>query len=424
MENSPPQTVSPGPLPIPPRTSLWRMALVFLKIGAIGFGGGMAVVALIERECVTRRRCLEAEEFIHGIGLGQILGPFAVNTAFFIGYRLFGFWGGFVASCAFLLPSFFLVVLLSWIYFSFHAIPSLQGALAGVGPVVIALILNAAWTLGRKSVRTFGTALIAAAAALAAIYQINPIWSLGLAGLLGLIFKMAGGTPPPAKVKLSSRQALKALLPLGIHSHLLPRAVSSLPSFAGSSSKLAATAPLAGLAGWSSLAWVFFKTGLIFFGGGFVLIPILHQSLVLNLGWLTQKEFLDGAAISQLTPGPIAVLATFAGYKLNGIPGAFVATAALFAPAMVVMSVISHFYAQVHELHGVQQFLAGITPAVVGLVAAAALVLASTTLHISHPAGPLLCLAFLFLLTYWKWPPVLTLLIAATIGIIAPSLLG
>jgi chromate transporter len=382
------------------------------------------VVALIERECVTRRRCLEAEEFIHGVGLGQILGPFAVNTAFFIGYRLFGLWGGFVASCAFMVPSFFLVVLLSWIYFSFHAIPSLQGALAGVGPVVIALILNAAWTLGRKSVRTFGAALIAAAAALAAVYQINPIWSLGLAGLLGLIFKMGGSTMPPAQVRLPSRQTLKALLPVGICSRLLPHAGSSPTPSAGSLSRVAPAVPLAGLAGWSFLAWVFFKTGLIFFGGGFVLIPILHQSLVLNLGWLTQKEFLDGAAISQLTPGPIAVLATFAGYKLNGITGAFVATAALFAPAMVVMAIISHFYAQVHELRGVRHFLAGITPAVVGLVAAAALVLARAALHINYPAGPLLCLAFLFLLTYWKWPPVLTLLIGATIGIIAPGLLS
>ena len=135
-----------------PEISLPALVLDFLKIGAIGFGGGMAVIALMERDLIRKKRVMEAEEFLHGVGLGQVLGPFAVNTALFVGNRLYGPLGGLACAFAFMAPSVIMVILLAWLYFSFHAIPALQAAIGGLGPVVIALILGAAWSMGRKAV--------------------------------------------------------------------------------------------------------------------------------------------------------------------------------------------------------------------------------------------------------------------------------
>ena len=118
-----------------PVLSLPLLLLLFLRIGFIGFGGGMAMIALMERDLVVKKRALKAEEFLHGVGLGQVLGPFAVNAALFVGNRLYGIWGGLACAFAFMAPSVFIVILLAWLYFSFHAVPALQNAIGGLGPL-------------------------------------------------------------------------------------------------------------------------------------------------------------------------------------------------------------------------------------------------------------------------------------------------
>lgn len=332
---------SPSDVPPLPMSPL-AMTLRFLKLGAIGFGGGVAVIALMEQECVQRRHCVEAEEFLHGVGLGQILGPFAVNTAFFIGYRMYGLGGALLAQVAFLIPSVLLVIGLSWLYFSFKQIPSLQGALAGLGPVVIALILSAAWSMGPKSVKSPVAVALLVAGVLGSVARLNPVWLILGAGVIGYLLKL-GRPRPPA-------QSIQGLLALPISLQLLPhRLLATVPAAAD----LAAVSLF-------TLAKVFIKVGLVFFGGGFVLIPVLHQQLVTDLGWLTPQEFIDGVAISQLTPGPMAVLATFTGYHVAGVFGALVATVALFLPATVLMWGISHFYQQLRHVQAVKDFLAGI----------------------------------------------------------------
>jgi len=165
----------------------------------------------------------------------------------------------------------------------------------------------------------------------------------------------------------------------------------------------------------SLLTWTFLKTGVVFVGGGFVLVPILHHSLVLSLGWLTEREFLDGVAISNLTPGPIAVLATFTGYRVHGIVGALAATLALFAPAVILMSILSRFYAYLKDVHFVRDLLAGLSPAVVGLVLGAALLLAPGALI--GPAAWGMCALALALLLRWRWHPGFVLALGALAGI-------
>jgi chromate transporter len=395
--------------------TIWQMALALLKIGAIGFGGGMAIIALMETDCVKKRGCLEVDDFFHGVGLGQILGPFAVNAAIFIGCRMFGLLGGLIGAVSFLLPSIALVIVLSWLYVTFHHIPSLQGALVGLGPVVIALILSAAWSMGRKKMRSVVGVAIAAATCIAGVLHINPVWTLLAAGLAGL------------GLKLGHRRAQTPAEPqsnLGI----FLSGPANLAAPAGS--PLAAAGPLsrgavglAGAAGLVYLGWIFFKVGLVFFGGGFVLIPVLNHQLVQDLGWLTPQQFMDGVAISQLTPGPIAVLATFAGYLQAGVPGALVATAALFTPATVLMLLLSTFYERLRTKRFAQDFLAGVEPAVIGLIVAAAITLAPGSMSLARPVSIGLGILALVLLVRFQWHPAFALLIGAVAGIMSPGLL-
>jgi chromate transporter len=373
-------------LPDSERISLVRLLAAFFKIGSIGFGGGMAVIALMEREFVQRRKLLTGEEFLHGVGLGQILGSFAVNAAFFVGYRLFGAAGGVLSASAFLMPSLALVTALSHFYFRYHSIPALQGAVVGLGPVVIALILDAAWSLGRQVLRSPAAVCIAGAALAAGALKTNAVWVILVAGMVGLLLRNARPARPGANPGPPARTL----------------AAVAIPATIGPLSLLGST------------AMVFLKMGLVFFGGGFVLVPVLHHRLVTQLGWLNPREFLDGVAISNLTPGPIAVLATFAGYHVAGVAGALVATAALMAPAMGLMWLMSGQYERYRGDPRVQRFLSGVNPAVTGLILSAAVLLEGSA--IGSWRGWILCGVSLLLLRKFRWHPAFVLAIGSVAG--------
>ncbi len=163
--------------------SLTEIAKLFLTIGTIGFGEGMAIIALMQEYCVNRKKWINNEEFSHGIALGQFLGPFSVNAAIFIGYRLRGFKGAIVSLTSFLLPSFIFITILSALYYKYHNVPSLQSALHGIGPVVIALILAAAFRMGKgrfKSTEPIIIAIVAVTLSLAFKLQVFSILILSL----------------------------------------------------------------------------------------------------------------------------------------------------------------------------------------------------------------------------------------------------
>ena len=164
------------------------------------------------------------------------------------------------------------------------------------------------------------------------------------------------------------------------------------------------------------LAWLFLKIGVIFFGGGYVLIPLLHRIMVEQLQWLTLKEFLDGVALSQLTPGPLAMLATFAGYKAAGFAGALVGTVFIFLPCTVLMLVISSHYEKIRNMELIRNTLDGLLPAVVGLVAAAARNLGKTSLVSIRDL--LLLFAGLLILQFTRVSPMFVILGAAVVGLV------
>ncbi|GFE57620.1 chromate transporter [Geobacter sp. AOG1] len=170
------------------------------------------------------------------------------------------------------------------------------------------------------------------------------------------------------------------------------------------------------MGGLVKLAWLFLKIGVIFFGGGYVLIPLLHRIMVDQLQWLTLKEFLDGVALSQLTPGPLAMLATFTGYKAAGFPGALVGTVFIFLPCTVLMLAISSRYEKMRNMELIRTTLDGLLPAVVGLVAAAAWNLGKTSL--SSGRDFLLLIAGLLILQFTKVSPMFVILGAAALGLV------
>jgi chromate transporter len=368
------------------------MAGIFLKLGAIGFGGGMAVISMMENEFVTRRRQFTADEFLHGVGMAQILGPFAPNAAFFLGYRKHGLAGALLSVLAFLLPSVSIVTLLSFLYFRYHSIPALQGVFAGLGPVVIALVLSAAWSMGRSAVKGWVAVMFALVGIAAGAFRINPAWVLLAAGAVGLLIGKERISPASGSAKPLQKPKQSP----------------------GNETLLSVSTPVIGSAALISLpalATAFFKVGMVFFGGGFVLIPILYHKLVEEYQWLSPSQFVDGVAISNLTPGPIAVLATFTGFHLGGVAGAIVATAAIFAPAMMLMAIISAGYDRFKDSSRAKDFLAGVTPTVVGLVASAAMLLWPST--IASWRALVLMIVAVALLIRFKWHPAFVLALGA-----------
>lgn len=364
-----------------------RMCLSFLKIGSVGFGGGMAVISLMEGEFVGRLGAIPSEEFVTGVALSQILGAFPVNAAVFVGYRRFGVSGALLAVAAFLLPSVILVTILSYFYFHFHTLPGLANAVAGLSPVVIALIISATWSIGRKLPHTWLALLVGSCALVAGVLQVNPIWAL-LAGAAAGYFFTSGPNTPSETAPLKKRHGANVLHGLAL-----------VPPY---------------LVQVSTVAFTFLKIGLAFFGGGFVLIPLLRDRLVSQMHWLTPTEFLDGLAISSLTPGPIAVIATFVGFHRAGIPGALVATVALFTPGILLMLWISHEYGRFRDSQRLKRLMSGLNPATVGLILSAAVLLSK---HAIRSWRDVVLLAFsIVLLVRMRWHPAVVLAIGATVG--------
>lgn len=158
---------------------LAEIFLTFAKIGLTGFGGGMAIVALTERVCVREKGWISSEEFLHGLAFGQLLGPFSLNVCTFIGHHLRGIRGGLTAAVGFIVPSFLLVSLLSWLYFTYHKLPQLQAALKGTNPVIIGLIMVVALDMGRKQIKGANSALMALIAFTATVFlKLNAAWVL------------------------------------------------------------------------------------------------------------------------------------------------------------------------------------------------------------------------------------------------------
>ncbi|OGX86721.1 chromate efflux transporter [Hymenobacter glacialis] len=348
-------------------TSLAELAGLFLRLGTTAFGGPAAHVALMEEEVVRRRGWLTQQQFLDLLSAANLIpGPNSTELAIHIGYARRGWAGLVVAGVCFILPAMLIVMGFGWAYVRFGTLPALAGVLYGVKPVVVAVVAQALWSLGKSALRTWALRLVGGAAFVLGLLGVHELLLLFAAGLATGALRwptLAHRAVPPALVKLVGAVGMLAVLPL-----LLGLGAGAAPA--------GAAAPLELL----PLGLAFVKIGSVLYGSGYVLLAFLDADLVQRFHWLTQGQLLDAVVVGQVTPGPVFTTATFVGYALLGWRGALVATLGIFLPAFVFVGMSIKLVAQLRQSPLAGAFLDGLNAASWALMATVSLTLARTAL--------------------------------------------
>ena len=351
--------------------SNWLLFWTFLKIGSTAFGGFMALIAVVQNYLVNRKKLLTDSEVLDGISLATILpGPVAVNVVAYAGYKINGVTGAIVCTVAVILPSFILMLLISHLYFTWGEIPGVNNIFKGFIPAVAAIIIAAAFNMSKKTLKGVSGYVIALTALLILVLAgsfystIGIIIASGLAGLL--LFKK-----PVDKINNSTAsEAGKSSIYLSILAFIsIPAAAMMLPMLKASSIVIL------------NLLVTFAGMSVLLFGGGFVFIPMIQEIVVDTYHWLSIKEFIDGIALGQITPGPILISATFIGYKVAGVAGAVAATIGIFTPPVILMLLSTRFLDVLKHSIKINAILTGVRCGVIGMIASAAVVVLQSAEH-------------------------------------------
>ena len=432
--------------------TLGGIFLSFLKIGITGFGGGLAVMAQIRALAVNRRRWFTDHEFAEAFALAQSLpGTNAGNAVTYIGLRLRGWRGATVAMVGFILPSMLMMVGLAILYRHLHDLPATQHLFHGLNAAVVALIIVTAWRIGRNTLGRAWQWYVAILAALAVTILgatiIEVILSAGLVGIYIDSFAERRWYRWRRIRRLSARRR-ERLSELEQQAYFgggyLTRALAEErvrrmqededhtdaatngeqpPRRRGGSAIFLASMPIfAKLTLLLALSTVFLRMGSVTFGGGFVMVPLIENEVVGTNHWLTRQEFADATALGQLTPGPVLITATFIGYRVAGTLGALVATIAVFLPAFLMTIAAGSSLRRFRSNRQVQAFLRGVTPAVVGLLVAAAWGIGRAGIH-SWVGVTIAAAATLILLRY-RPNPFWIIFGAGALRLLAGRLLG
>jgi chromate transporter len=339
----------------PRAVGLAEITRVFLKIGAMSYGGP-AIMGIMQAEVQERRQWIAKQDFVEGLALVNMLpGPGATQLGIFLGHAKRGLWGGILAGIAFILPAFLIMLALSAAYEAFGAFAVSRHAFYGIGPVVVGIFAVAVYRLGR------GTMTLRSQVAIGvAVLLLTLLSSVGLT-----ITLLAAGCAGVALFH-SRRTGLIAVSVLAalFASYTLAAAELVMPAW------FDAPMQQAGLPDLWGLGVFFFKVGALTFGGGLSMLAFIQEQVVNQFHWLTPQEFVDGLALGQLTPGPVLMLAAFVGYKLAGVAGAAVAAGAIFLPSFVMMLSVLPLLQRMNDLRWLRAFMRGVAPAVIGALGA------------------------------------------------------
>jgi chromate transporter len=389
--------------------TLGGLFLSFLKIGLVGFGGGVAVLAQIRTLTVRKRRWLTDSDFAEALALAQSLpGTSAGNSVTYIGLRLRGWRGAIVAMSGFILPSMLMMIGLAIVYKHIGSLSGVQQFFHGLNGAVVALILVTAWRMGKNILTKRWQWLLAVLAFLAvAILDATVLEVVFAAGLIGIYMDSFGEkqwqrwrslstivTRRRTRVRARLAKQRRTQKPEFLRQYLsrdvdersiAPDRVEPEPEESTtfrSVSVLALAMPLfAKLGLLLTLAAIFLRMGSVTFGGGFVMVPLIESEVVNTHHWLTHQEFADAFALGQITPGPVLITATFVGYRVAGTLGALVATLSIFLPAFLITIAAGSSLRRFRSNEQVQSFLRGVAPAVVGLLVAAAVSIGRAGIH-------------------------------------------
>ncbi|WP_218043323.1 chromate efflux transporter [Oryzomonas sagensis] len=373
-------------IPLKP-AGLWELVGYFLRLGAFGFGGPIALAGYMQRDLIPRGWITE-EEYLQGLAFAQMMpGPLAAQLAMWIGFIRHGAAGASLVGIAFILPAFLIVVAISFFYVAYQGLAVVQALFYGIGPVVIAIVAHSAVRLAKSTVGAERRMwLIFGIVALITMVSRTEIALLFvISGLIGILLYS-----PPASWKRRG--------------NLIP---AVLVAFTG----LSATAPLL----WK-LGGFFVKAGAFTFGSGLAIVPFLHQGVVLNYHWLTERQFLDAVAVGIITPGPVVITATFVGYLVAGLWGAFIAAAGVFLPVYLFVLFIGRYIIRYREHPALKGFVKGATAAASGAIAGAAVILGQGSI-IDVPTAAI-GIVSLLLIRRWRLPEPVLILGGAVVGFV------
>lgn len=352
-----------------PAYRLPQLLFYFIKLGTLGFGGPVALVAAMERDLVERRQWIEPEAFKQGLTLAQLApGPLAAQLAIYLGYAHYGVPGATLTGLAFILPSFLMVVGLGMLYVRFGSGDLIQAVFYGVGAAIIGIIVRSAHRLSQRTLGRDPLAwgIFVAVAAVTAILQRELAALILGSGLLVLLLRSRGG----------------------------PAAAWPVLGFA---------APLAPLGQLGALGLFFAKAGVFVFGSGLAIVPFLYGGVVVEHRWLTERQFLDAVAIAMITPGPVVITVAFIGYLVAGFPGACVAALGTFLPCYLLTVIPARLMQKHGENPQLKAFVHGATAAAAGAIAGAAIVLGRRAIH-DLPTASIALLSLLVLYRFRRIP--------------------
>jgi chromate transporter len=313
---------------------------------------------MIEDEVVKRRQWLTQEHFLDLLGVTNLIpGPNSTEMAIHIGYIYAGWLGLIVAGVCFIFPAVLITGLFAYLYVNYGTLPQVLPLLYGIKPVVLAIIINAIWGLGKKAVKTRKLLVIAIAVGLITWFaKVNEVMALLLGGILGMIWLRSGNQINLMIIGLTTSTFLQttATVNTAINNHV------SVPLW--------------------QLGLFFLKVGSVLFGGGYLLIAFLQGGLVEEFGWLTQQQLLDAIAIGQFTPGPVLSTATFIGYIIAGFPGAIVATLGIFLPSFLLVAALNPFMNPIRNSSWTRPFLDAVNVSAVALMVLTTIQLGIATL--------------------------------------------
>jgi len=376
----------------------------FLKIGATAYGGP-AIMGIMQAELQEKRQWISKERFMEGLSLVNMLpGATASQLSIFLGYARGGWWGGLIGGLCFVLPGFFVLLVLTMGYAALGVTPVLRGALYGLGPVVLGIYIVAVHRLGKAAMSSRAQVLIGLAAAGAALA--GPV---GVAGILLLAGAVGLWLYHSRRLGVTVLMSLAACLAVV---HIVTQSVSAPGAVVAPGD-----APAASLL---QIGAFLLKVGALTFGGGLTMIAFMQEQVVSQFHWLTPQEFIDGLALGQFTPGPILMVAAYVGYKVAGVAGAVVGGVAAFLPSFVMMLAILPAFDRVRKLVWTRAALRGIAPAVIGILAVSLVRLAPHALPDAFAIATLL--ATVLVLMVWRVATLKVMLLGAVLGIVRSRL--
>ncbi len=381
-----------------PGYTLGQLALYMLRLGAFGFGGPVALVGYMHRDLVERRGWISEQDYKEGLALAQMMpGPLAAQLGIYLGYVHYRVVGATLASIAFVLPSFLMVVALGWAYARFGGLPWMQAVFYGVGAAVVGIIAMSAYKLTRKTVGTDRLlwAIFLTLAAVTVATESEIAWLFIAGGLLNWFWR----APP------------KWLHKGGLNALAMTQTAALSGVFSGIDLSLL-----------GQIGAFFAKAGAFVFGSGLAIVPFLYGGVVTEHHWLNDKQFVDAVAVAMITPGPVVITVGFIGYLVAGFSGACVAALGTFLPCYLFTVLPAPYFKKYGRLPAVKAFVDGITAAAVGAITGSVIVIARRSI-VDWPTIALVLVTVVLLWRFKKLQEPVIVVAAALFGLVVYPLI-